>query len=157
MPEKSPAFAEDFIIFSNMGFWYNQFILLREDHVLLNIDSWIRFALTESYAVVLPAFVFRKPLPEEKRNVWLKILLIMPAMYLAHLFCALLSPTYFFRRFAFSAERLNLIPFRVLSEWLAHPFSFFGNVFLFMPIGFFGVLLHPAYTRKPFEVCAAAE
>ncbi len=115
---------------------------------MLNIDSWIRFALTEIYAVALLAIVFRKPLLEEKKNVWLKILLIMLAMYLAHLFYVLLSPTYFFRRFAFSTERLNLVPFRVLSEWLAHPFNFFGNVLLFMPIGFFEVLLHPAYTRK---------
>ena len=115
---------------------------------LLNIDSWIRFVLTELFAVVLLAFVFRKPMLEEKKNVWLKILLIMLAMYLAHLFYVLLSPTYFFRRFAFSTERLNLIPFRVLSEWLAHPLNFFGNVLLFMPIGFFEVLLHPTYTRK---------
>ena len=115
---------------------------------MLNIDSWIRFALTEIFAVVLLAFVFRKPILEEKKNVWLKILLIMLAMYLGHLFYVLLSPTYFFRRFAFSTERLNLIPFRVLSEWLAHPFNFFGNVLLFMPIGFFEVLLHPSYTRK---------
>lgn len=114
---------------------------------LLNIDSWIRFVLTELFAVVLLAFVFRKPMLEEKKNVWLKILLIMLAMYLAHLFYVLLSPTYFFRRFAFSTERLNLIPFRVLSEWLAHPLNFFGNVLLFMPIGF-EVLLHPTYTRK---------
>ena len=87
---------------------------------MFNIDSWIRFVLTELFAVVLLAFVFRKPMLEEKKNVWLKILLIMLAMYLAHLFYVLLSPTYFFRRFAFSTERLNLIPFRVLSEWLCH-------------------------------------
>ncbi len=120
----------------------------REGFVLLSIDSWIRFALTEIFAVVLLAFVFRKPILEEKKNVWLKALLIMLAMYLGHLFYVLLSPTYFFRRFAFSTERLNLVPFRVLSEWLAHPLNFFGNVLLFMPIGFFEVLLHPAYTRK---------
>ena len=115
---------------------------------MLSIDSWIRFALTEIFAVVLLAFVFRKPILEEKKNVWLKALLIMLAMYLGHLFYVLLSPTYFFRRFAFSTERLNLVPFRALSEWLAHPFNFFGNVLLFIPIGFFEVLLHPAYTRK---------
>ena len=33
---------------------------------LLNIDSWIRFVLTELFAVVLLAFVFRKPILEEK-------------------------------------------------------------------------------------------
>ena len=115
---------------------------------MLNIDSWIRFALTEIYAVLLLAFIFRHPLAEEKRNVWLKILLVMLAMYLGHLFYVLLSPTYFFRRFSFSTERLNLVPFRVLSEWLAHPFNFFGNVLLFMPIGFFEVLLHPGFSRK---------
>ena len=115
---------------------------------MLNIDSWIRFALTELYAVVLMAFIFRKSMLEEKKNVWLKILLIMLAMYLGHLFYVLLSPTYFFRRFSFSTERLNLIPFRVLSEWLAHPFNFFGNVLLFMPIGFFEVLLYTEYSRK---------
>ena len=115
---------------------------------LLNIDSWIRFVLTELFAVVLLAFVFRKPMLEEKKNVWLKILLIMLAMYLAHLFYVLLSPTYFFRRFAFSTERLNLVPFRALREWLAHPFNFFGNVVLFLPIGFFEVLLHPDRSRK---------
>lgn len=115
---------------------------------MLNIDSWIRFAQTEIYAVLLLAFIFRHPLAEEKRNVWLKILLVMLAMYLGHLFYVLLSPTYFFRRFSFSTERLNLVPFRVLSEWLAHPFNFFGNVLLFMPIGFFEVLLHPDFSRK---------
>ncbi len=115
---------------------------------MLNIDSWIRFILTELFAVVLLAVVFRKPMLEEKKNVWLKILLIMLAMYLAHLFYVLLSPTYFFRRFSFSTERLNLVPFRVLSEWLAHPLNFFGNVLLFMPIGFFEVLLYPGYNRK---------
>ncbi len=123
---------------------------------MLNIDSWIRFVITELFAVLLLAFVFRRPMLEEKRNVWLKILLIMLAMYLAHLFYALLSPTYFFRRFAFSTERLNLVPFRVLSEWLAHPLNFFGNVLLFMPIGVFEVLLHPGYTRKKQLLRAAA-
>ena len=115
---------------------------------MLSIDSWIRFALTEAFAVVLLAFVFRKPLLEERKNVWLKILLIMLAMYMAHLFYAHLSPTYFFRRFAFSTERINLVPFRALKEWLANPFNLFGSVLLFMPIGFFEVLLHPNRSRK---------
>ena len=115
---------------------------------MLNIDSWIRFGLTELYAVGLLAFVFRKPLLEEKKNVWLKILLVMLAMYLAHLFYVLLSPTYFFRRFAFSTERVNLVPFLALKDWLAQPISFIGSVLLFMPIGFFEVLLHPNRSRK---------
>ena len=115
---------------------------------MLNIDSWIRFALTEAYAVGLLAFVFRRPMLEERKNVWLKILLIMLAMYLAHLFYAFLSPTYFFRRFAFSTERMNLVPFRALKEWLANPINFFGSVLFFMPIGFFEVLLHPDRSRK---------
>ena len=115
---------------------------------MLNIDSWIRFALTEAYAVALLAFVFRKPLLEERKNVWLKILLVMLAMYLAHLFYVFLSPTYFFRRFAFSTERMNLVPFRALKEWLANPINFFGSVLFFMPIGFFEVLLHPNRSRK---------
>jgi D-alanyl-D-alanine carboxypeptidase/glycopeptide antibiotics resistance protein len=112
------------------------------------MDSWIRFALTEIYAVLLLAFVFRRQLREKKKNAWLKILLVMLAMYLAQLFYVLLSPTYFFRRFAFSAERLNLVPFRALREWLAHPFNFFGNIILFLPVGFFEVLLHPGFPRK---------
>ena len=115
---------------------------------MLNIDSWIRFALTEAYAVALLAFVFRRPLVEERKNVWLKILLTMLAMYLAHLFYALLSPTYFFRRFAFSPERVNLVPFRALKERLANPFNFFGSVLFFMPVGFFQVLLHPDRSWK---------
>ena len=114
---------------------------------MLNIDSWIRFALTELYAVLLLFILFRRPMLEEKKNVWLKILLVMLAMYLAHLFYVLLSPTYFFRRFAFSLERVNWVPFRVLSEWLAHPANFFGNVLLFMPLGIFEVLLHPGESR----------
>ena len=126
---------------------------------MLSTDSWIRFVLTEVYAVALLAFVFRRPLLEEKRNIWLKILLVMLAMYLGHLFYVLLSPTYFFRRFAFSTERLNLVPFRALKEWLAHPFNFFGNVLLFLPVGFFEVLLHPGYSRGKqllFSAAAAA-
>ena len=123
---------------------------------MLNIDSWIRFILTEVFAVLLLAFIFRRPLMEEKRNIWLKILLVMLAMYLGHLFYVLLSPTYFFRRFAFSTERLNLVPFRALREWLAHPFNFFGNVLLFLPIGFFEVLLHPERSRKWQVVFSAA-
>ena len=115
---------------------------------MLNIDSWIRFALTEAFALVLLAFVFRKPLIEEKKNVWLKILLVMLAMYLAHLFYVLLSPTYFFRRFAFSTERVNLVPFRALKERLTNPINFFGSILFFMPIGFFEVLLHPNRSRK---------
>ena len=114
---------------------------------MLNIDSWIRFALTELYAVLLLFILFRRPMLEEKKNVWLKILLVVLAMYLAHLFYVLLSPTYFFRRFAFSLERVNWVPFRVLSEWLAHPANFFGNVLLFMPLGIFEVLLHPGESR----------
>ena len=115
---------------------------------MLSTDSWIRFALTEIYAILLLAVVFRRPMLEEKKNVWLKILLVMLAMYLAHLFYVIMSPTYFFRRFAFSAERLNLVPFRALREWLAHPFNFFGNIILFLPVGFFEVLLHPGFPRK---------
>ena len=115
---------------------------------MLSIDSWIRFALTEIYAILLLAVVFRRSMLEEKKNVWLKILLVMLAMYLAHLFYVIMSPTYFFRRFAFSAERLNLVPFRALREWLAHPFNFFGNIILFLPVGFFEVLLHPGFPRK---------
>ncbi len=114
----------------------------------MGVDSWVRFGLTELYALVLLAFVFRRPLQEEKKNGWLKILLIMLAMYLAWVFYIMLTPTYFFRRFAFSTERLNLVPFRALKEWLAHPFNFFGNVLLFMPIGFFEILLHPGRSRK---------
>ena len=112
------------------------------------VDSVLCFVLTEAFALVLLAFVFRRPLLEEKRNLRLKILLVMLALYLGQLFYVLLSPTYFFRRFAFSTERLNLVPFRALREWLAHPLNFFGNVVLFMPIGFFGVLLHPERSRK---------
>ncbi len=123
---------------------------------MLSTDSWIRFVLTEGYAVALLAFVFRRPLLEEKRNIWLKILLVMLAMYLGHLFYVLLSPTYFFRRFAFSTERLNLVPFRALKEWLAHPFNFFGNVLLFLPVGFFEVLLHPGFSRRKQLLCSAA-
>ena len=123
---------------------------------MLNIDSWIRFALTEIFAVALLALVFRKPLLEYKKNVWLKILLVMLAMYLGQLFYDLLTPTYFFRRFSFSLERLNLVPFRVFSEWLAHPFNFFGNVLLFIPLGFFEVLLHPAFSRRKQLLCSAA-
>ena len=115
---------------------------------MLYIDSWIRFALTEAYAVALLYFVFRRPMRGEEKNVWLKILLIMLAMYLAHLFYVFLSPTYFFRRFAFSTERMNLVPFRALKEWLANPINFFGSVLFFMPIGFFEVLLHPNRSRK---------
>ena len=36
---------------------------------LLNVDSWIRFILTEASALVLLAFVFRGALLEERRNV----------------------------------------------------------------------------------------
>ena len=115
---------------------------------MLNIDSWIRFALTEIFAVLLMAFVFRKPLKEEKTNIWLKILLTMLAMYLAHMFYIFLSPTYFFRRFSFSTERLNLVPFRALKQGLAQPVNFFGSVLFFMPIGFFEVLLYPGRSRK---------
>ena len=115
---------------------------------MFNVDSWIRFIITELYALALMAFIFRRQILENKRNVLLKILLAMLAMYLGHLFYTLLSPTYFFRRFRFSLERVNWVPFRVLGEWLAHPFNFFGNVLLFMPLGFFEVLLHPAETRK---------
>ena len=56
-------------------FWYNQCILMKGDAVLLHIDSWIRFVLTELFAVVLLFLVFRKPILEGnvKKNVWLKI------------------------------------------------------------------------------------
>ena len=40
------------------------------------------------------------------------------------------------------------MPFRALKEWLANPFNFFGNVLIFLPIGFFEVLLHPGFSRK---------
>lgn len=33
---------------------------------MLSIDSWIRFALTEIYAILLLAVVFRRPMLEEK-------------------------------------------------------------------------------------------
>ena len=112
-----------------------------EERSLFDYDSLIRFIITEAFALLLLAFLFRKPLLEEKKNVWLKLLLIMLAMYLASLFFKLLNPTYFFRRFAFSTERMNLIPFRVLGEWLAHPLKFFGNVVLFMPLGVFDIYI----------------
>ena len=115
---------------------------------MLTIDSWIRFAITELFALALMALLCRKAVLKEKGNIWLKILLGMFAMYMAHLFYVLLSPTYFFRRFSFSTQRLSLVPFRALREWLAHPFNFFGNVILFLPMGFFEVLLHPTYSRK---------
>jgi len=115
---------------------------------MFTIDSWIRFIITELYALALMAFIFRRQVLEDRRNVWLKILLAMLAMYLGHLFYTLLRPTYFYRRFSFSLARVNWVPFRVLGEWLAHPLNFFGNVLLFMPMGFFEVLLHPDETRK---------
>ena len=72
---------------------------------MFNVDSWIRFIITELYALALMAFIFRRQILENKRNVWLRILLAMLAMYLGHLFYTLLSPTYFFQRFRFSLER----------------------------------------------------
>ena len=115
---------------------------------MLSIDSWWRFALTEVFAVLLLVFVYRRPLREGKATIWLKLVLSMLAMYMAHLFYAVLSPAYFYRRFEFTTERLNLIPFRALREWLAHPLNFFGNVLIFMPLGVFEVLLHPGRSRK---------
>ena len=123
---------------------------------MLNIDSWIRFILTEVYAAALLAFVFRRPLRERRSAVWIKILLVMLALYLGRLFYALLSPTYFFRRFSFSTERVNLVPFRALRDWLAHPLNLFGNVLLFLPLGFFEVLLHPERSGKSKLVFSAA-
>ena len=81
---------------------------------MLSIDSWWRFALTEVFAVLLLVFVYRRPLREGKATIWLKLVLSMLAMYMAHLFYAVLSPAYFYRRFEFTTERLNLIPFRAL-------------------------------------------
>ena len=115
---------------------------------MFGITSWIYFTITEIYSVALLALVFRRQMLEKKRSVWLRIMLVMLAMYLGQLFYTLLMPTYFYRRFIFSLDRVNLVPFRVLSEWLAHPLNFFGNVLLFVPIGFFEVLLHPAATRR---------
>ena len=80
----------------------------------------------------------------------------MLAMYLGFLFYGLLSPVYFFRRFAFSTERMNLVPLLALKEWLAHPFNFFGNILLFMPLGFFEVLLHQDRSRKWQVLMSAA-
>lgn len=112
------------------------------------MSNWIGFAVTEVYTLGLMAFIFRRQLRERKAGAWLKILLAMLAMYMGHVFYVLLSPVYFYRRFAFSTERLSLVPFRALDEWLANPFNFFGNVLLFMPLGFFEVLLHPGRSRK---------
>ncbi len=114
---------------------------------MISFDSWIRFALTEIYAMILAVFIFRRSMKEAK-NSWRKAMLLMLAAYFAFLFYGLLSPVYFFRRFAFSTERLNLIPFRALRDWLAHPLNLFGNILLFMPLGFFEVLLHPGRSRK---------
>jgi hypothetical protein len=72
---------------------------------MFNVDSWIRFIITELYALALMAFIFRRQILENKRNVWLKILLAMLAMYLGHLFYTLLSPTYFFRRIRLPARK----------------------------------------------------
>ena len=115
---------------------------------MFGTETWIHYALTEIYALALMAFVFRRQILEEKQNVWLKILLAMFAMYMGLVFYSSLVPSYFYRRFRFSLERLNLVPFRALHDWLANPFNFFGNVLLFMPLGFFEVLLHPAATRR---------
>ena len=115
---------------------------------MFGTENWIHYALTEIYALALMAFVFRRQILEEKQSVWLKILLAMFAMYMGLVFYSSLVPSYFYRRFRFSLERLNLVPFRALHDWLANPFNFFGNVLLFMPLGFFEVLLHPAATRR---------
>lgn len=112
------------------------------------MTNWVGFVMTEIYTLGLMALVFRRQLKERNVNTWLKILLAMLALYMGHVFFLLLNPVYFFRRFAFSTERLNLVPFRALKEWLANPFNFFGNVLLFMPLGFFEVLLHPGRSRK---------
>ena len=123
---------------------------------MLSIESIMRYIVTEVFALVLMAVLFRKPLLQEKKNVPLKILLAFLALYLAQLFYVLLTPSYFYRRFSFSVERVSLIPFRALREWLAHPFNFFGNVLLFMPIGYFEVLLHPTKSRgKQLAMTAA--
>ena len=44
---------------------------------MFNVDSWIRFIITELYALALMAFIFRRQILENKRNVLLKILLAM--------------------------------------------------------------------------------
>ena len=49
---------------------------------MFSINSLIQFVLTEVYSVLLLAFVFRRQLREGKRNVWLKTLLVMFALYL---------------------------------------------------------------------------
>ena len=57
---------------------------------MLNIDSWIRFALTEIYAVLLLAFIFQKKQTEEKRkraalNLWSKAEEMSAGLFSRHL------------------------------------------------------------------------
>ncbi len=114
------------------------------------MTNWVGFVMTEIYSLGLMALVFRRQLKARNVNTWLKILLAMLALYMGHVFFLLLNPVYFFRRFAFSTERLNLVPFRALKEWLANPFNFFGNVLLGLAAvcGIGGVRLYTS-RKKP--------
>ena len=102
------------------------------------------FALlcVQAFALVLLWLLFRRQITR-RGNLRLKFLLITFGLYIAVLLFVLLNPVYYFRRLHFSTSRLNLVPFRVLTEWKANPFNLFGNILLFMPLGFFCVLFHP--------------
>lgn len=74
------------------------------------------------------------------------LMLILFSIYLSIVFALTVSPIY-----GFSAAELkgtvNLIPFQVWKTIGENPLNFFGNIAMFIPLGFFLVLLSDKYHK----------
>lgn len=72
---------------------------------------------------------------------WLRrILIILFGLYLTMIFAITVSPVYGFLRVPFG-NHINLVPFEVLKTLQSAPLNFFGNIVMFIPLGFMLVML----------------
>lgn len=72
---------------------------------------------------------------------WLRrIFTILFGVYLAMIFAITVSPVYGFLRVPFG-NHINLVPFEVVKTLQSAPLNFFGNIGMFIPLGFMLVML----------------
>ena len=84
---------------------------------------------------------------ERKRIIPLKILsTFIFGLYLITIFSVTVSPMYGFHPYV-DWSNVNLIPFQMIKEVKGNPLNFFGNIFMFIPMGFFPLMMSKKYFK----------
>ncbi|MGN6713359.1 VanZ family protein [Anaerocolumna jejuensis] len=91
-----------------------------------------------------------------ERVTWFhRILILLTGLYMTEIFAVTLSPGSALT-IPHSFNNINLVPFKVLKTAFSNPLNFWGNIFLFIPLGILLVLLFNHCQRFPAALITGA-